>query len=181
RHAEQRRQHDRIQHQHRAWHQVHAVVEEQAEQDRYQAEDTGLEDVEQVGDAGKAPDPAIQPYTPEYEPLRHQYQRGLGGPQGDAGRWRRHRVTELVQADPGQPDHAQVVRHDHRAWQSDADPFLPGRHSMPLLAIPRWPCRKRTHTIEPTTYQAKIIAPIIAISVVCASSMSAMATNVHPA
>ena len=107
----------------------------------------GLEDVEQVGDAGEAPDAAIQADPPEHQALRDQHQRDLGRPQRQR---RRIGAASRSGTDAGRSRHSQTMHRscsDHRrARQSDAD-RVPSRPSFPVLSSRSldWSCRNRNH------------------------------------
>ena len=135
---QQHGQHDGIQQQGRARDQIQPTVEEQAGNHRQQPEHAGLEDVQQVGDAGEAPQAAIQTDPPRHQALRHHHD------QYRAGEWlqRQRRglqgIADVVQALPADPDHREVVQHHRQSRQAVLEAITPARHAPNPSVLSFW-------------------------------------------
>ncbi len=123
--AQQRRQRERIDHQHRHRHAVETLPH-QHQHDADQADEAGLEDVQQVADAGETPQPAIQAHAPEHQALQQQHQGGVDIPERKRRRVGEDRVPPGVEQLPACPDHEQVVADDGRTRHQAEDSVPPG-------------------------------------------------------
>ena len=103
---------------------MQAVVEEQADHDEEQAEQSRLQKVGKVRDAGESPQAAVEANPPEHEALHSQNDGKLSEIQGWHGAISHHAVAQPVQPQPGDRHHEQVM-DDHQH---------PGQCSAPSLA-----------------------------------------------
>ncbi len=139
RRAQQRRQREGIDDQHGHRYAFKALVR-QGDHDGEQADEAGFENVEQIGDAGKAPQAAVQTHPPEHHCLDDQHQRGVDVPERQRRRVGQHRVAAGVQQLPARPDHEQVVGHDGRARHQAGKSVLPRRHKQRIPSSCAFPC-----------------------------------------
>ncbi|MNV32719.1 hypothetical protein D3C71_1240630 [compost metagenome] len=137
--AQQRRQRERIDDQHRHRHAFEALVR-QGHHDGEQADEAGFEDVEQIGDAGKAPQAAVQAHPPEHHRLDDQHQRGIDVPERQRRRVGQHRVASRVQQLPARPDHEEVVGDDGGTGHQAGKSVLPRRHKQRNPSSCAFPC-----------------------------------------
>jgi len=126
---EQHGQHDGVQQQGRARDQIQATVEEQAGDHGQQPEHAGLEDVQQVGNAGETPQAAIQTNPPRHQTLRHHHDQHRAGQRLQRQRGGLQRIADVVQALPADPDHGEVMQHHCQSRQAVLEAIPPARHA----------------------------------------------------
>ncbi len=113
--AEQQHQCKWIDHQGGTRHTAELLHHDQADHDRQQTEHARPQNVPEVGDAGKAPEAAIQADMPEHQTLGGNHDQRLHGDPGNFRRQRIEAVSQSLQTDPANQDHGEVVADDQRS------------------------------------------------------------------
>ena len=147
--TEQHGEHERIQQERRARDQFKAAVEEQADHYRQQPQHAGLEDIEQVGNAGEAPQPPVQAHPPGHQALGDHHDGDGVGKGGEIERGRLQRIAQVVQSLPADPHHRKIVHHHRHARQPVREAILPCTHQpIPSLPFPGLRCRRSHAAID---------------------------------